>query len=229
MTADQMPDELWVSFIAKAMAYRNIGDPHAVDIKGEQRWTWYKKDAEKFLEHFGYLMEKSTRATPPKSQGVEVNYDADMWERELIKFVGTLSYTVWNICHNPTHADGNSDWFNDTLPHVVKGQEIIKGHIEKIREATRQHPTPAQAQGERGKALESFRWIKALAGDAINEPSFRTAFAHIEAALSHAPEVVTLTEIVDRSEPFFSGDTWEMQAAVEAITKAGYTIIKRTE
>lgn len=41
-------------------------------------------------------------------------------------FIRTLCYTVWSICHHPTHADGNADWFNDTLPTVQKGVEQIR-------------------------------------------------------------------------------------------------------
>lgn len=52
-------------WIARAMAYRSVGDPHAVDIHGNQRWTWYRADAEKFVEIFGH--ELATKLLPALS------------------------------------------------------------------------------------------------------------------------------------------------------------------
>lgn len=40
--------------IAKAYAYKSVGDPHAIDINGRQRWEWFLDDADKFLSIFGY-------------------------------------------------------------------------------------------------------------------------------------------------------------------------------
>lgn len=34
-------------------------------------------------------------------------------------FIRDLCFTVWSICHNPTHEDGNADWGNDTLPTEI--------------------------------------------------------------------------------------------------------------
>lgn len=40
--------------IAMAIAYKNVGDPHVVDINGQERWKWYLDDADRFLSLFGY-------------------------------------------------------------------------------------------------------------------------------------------------------------------------------
>lgn len=40
--------------IAKALCYRSMGDVHAVDVKGKQRWTWYLDDARKFINAYGH-------------------------------------------------------------------------------------------------------------------------------------------------------------------------------
>lgn len=41
-------------------------------------------------------------------------------------FIRSLCYTVWKMCHEPKHKDGNTDWFNDTLPVVNEGVEKIR-------------------------------------------------------------------------------------------------------
>lgn len=43
--------------IAMALCYRSIGDAHAIDVKGNQRWTWYIEDAEKFIKVYGHELE----------------------------------------------------------------------------------------------------------------------------------------------------------------------------
>ena len=37
-----------------------------------------------------------------------------------------ICFTVWSICHNPTHADGNADWGSDTLPTVQKAVALVR-------------------------------------------------------------------------------------------------------
>jgi hypothetical protein len=46
-------------------------------------------------------------------------------------FIRDLCFTVWSICHNPTHEDGNSDWSNDTLPTVQEGVKKIRDMLLK--------------------------------------------------------------------------------------------------
>lgn len=46
--------------IAKAYAYKSVGDPHAIDVNGRPRWEWYLDDADKFLSVFGYLFADRT-------------------------------------------------------------------------------------------------------------------------------------------------------------------------
>lgn len=41
-------------------------------------------------------------------------------------FIRNLCFTVWNICHSPTHKDGNSDWAEDTLPTVQDGVKYVR-------------------------------------------------------------------------------------------------------
>jgi hypothetical protein len=45
-------------------------------------------------------------------------------------FVRDLCFTVWQICHNPTHPDGNADWSTDTLPAVQAGVARIRAELE---------------------------------------------------------------------------------------------------
>lgn len=47
-------------------------------------------------------------------------------------FIKDLCYSVWVLCHEPKHEDGNTDWFNDTLPTVEKGKEIIQKHVNSM-------------------------------------------------------------------------------------------------
>lgn len=62
-------------------------------------------------------------------------------------FVRDLCFTVWSLCHNPTHEDGNTDWSNDTLPTVQEGVKRIRHHIRSL----------ARAGLEARKAEESMR------------------------------------------------------------------------
>ena len=48
-------DDLTLWF-AKAMAFSTIGDPNALDIKGEPRWKWYLPTAMRFVGIYGYLL-----------------------------------------------------------------------------------------------------------------------------------------------------------------------------
>lgn len=59
-------------------------------------------------------------------------------------FVRDLCFTVWSLCHNPPHEDGNTDWGNDTLPTVQEGVKRIRDHIRSL----------ARAGLEAGKAEE---------------------------------------------------------------------------
>lgn len=40
--------------IAKAYAYKSVGDPHAFSVNGVQRWNWFTDQADKFIEVFGH-------------------------------------------------------------------------------------------------------------------------------------------------------------------------------
>lgn len=44
-------------------------------------------------------------------------------------FIRDLCFTVWSICHNPTHEDGNADWGNDTLPTVQTGVAKVRNML----------------------------------------------------------------------------------------------------
>src|SRR5690606_5299411 len=78
---------------------------------------------------------KYTRPAPPAPEPKE---DAEALLKELCGdevnggFIRNLCFTVWQICQNPTHEDGKSDWGNDTLPTVQNG-------VAYIRETIRQH------------------------------------------------------------------------------------------
>lgn len=41
--------------IAKAYAYKSVGDPHAIDVNGRPRWEWFLDDADEFLSIHGHL------------------------------------------------------------------------------------------------------------------------------------------------------------------------------
>ncbi len=43
--------------LAKALCYRSVGDVHAVDTNGRQRWNWYAEDAKKFIDAYGYQLQ----------------------------------------------------------------------------------------------------------------------------------------------------------------------------
>lgn len=69
----------------------------------------------------------------PRVDGVR---EADIIVRELCGdeinggFIRDLCFTVWSLCHNPTHEDGNTDWSNDTLPTVQKGVAKVRAVLE---------------------------------------------------------------------------------------------------
>lgn len=44
--------------LAKAMCYRGVGDPNALDINGSSRWLWYQEEANKFYDIYRYLIIK---------------------------------------------------------------------------------------------------------------------------------------------------------------------------
>lgn len=58
--------------IAKGMCHRSMGDVHAVDINGTQRWHWYLEDAKKFIETYGYAL-----------QHFGAVYDGKIWSASL--------------------------------------------------------------------------------------------------------------------------------------------------
>ena len=49
-------------------------------------------------------------------------------------FIQDLCYTIWEKCQYPTHPDGKTDWFNDTLPIVQVGLEKIRAAIARHKE-----------------------------------------------------------------------------------------------
>lgn len=50
--------------VAKAYAYKSVGDPHALSVNGVQRWNWFTEDADKFIEVFGYAFHHLSRCSP---------------------------------------------------------------------------------------------------------------------------------------------------------------------
>jgi len=49
-----------------------------------------------------------------------------------------LAFTVWQMCHNPTHEDGNTDWGNDTLPVVNLMVERWRTAITSLEQTNRE-------------------------------------------------------------------------------------------
>lgn len=96
------------------------------------------------------------------------------------------------------------------------------GVIEILRlyAATRQHPTPAQAQGEKAKALEALEKHPWGSGFVPGGLEILRINDTIKAALSHAPEVVTEEQVIEKTG---------YVDIYEKIIASGYTIIKRTE
>lgn len=104
-------------------------------------------------------------------------------------FIRNLCFTVWQLCHNPKHEDGNTDWFNDTLPTVHKGVEQIR---QMVTEAHRQSTSKGcEVTGDREKALDAFERI---VQDAIhtrlgkNRQSGAADEMLVRAALTHHTE-----------------------------------------
>lgn len=50
----RMTEKDLVTWLAKAMAYRGVGDPNALDVHGLPRWLWYVEDALRFVDTYGY-------------------------------------------------------------------------------------------------------------------------------------------------------------------------------
>ena len=77
--------------------------------------------------------DKAFKESLNKTSSVDQNIiEQTILKRELEQFIGDLCYTVWTLCHNPTHEDGNTDWFNDTLPTVEAGQKRVKELLDQI-------------------------------------------------------------------------------------------------
>lgn len=99
---------------------------------------------------------------------------------------------------------------------------------------TRQHPTPAQAQGEIGKALRALDELGIISiGEGTEAQYVYTSrlIETIKAALSHAPEVVTVEEFARGMVIAIAADLTPKEIA-ESLQKNyphGLTIIKRTE
>ena len=114
-------------------------------------WKYYRDDLE-YVE---------VTATPPaQSDEVAEAMQFLFGNKHKGGFVKDLCYTVWDLCHNPTHEDGNTDWFNDTLPTVEDGKKIIQ---EKVQALT---TPPAQQQEGVVEALEGE--LRRLAGIILN-------------------------------------------------------------
>lgn len=57
MSQEEKPEWSLEETIAKAMCHRSVGDVHAVDINGRQRWNWYIEDAKKFISTYGHKLQ----------------------------------------------------------------------------------------------------------------------------------------------------------------------------
>jgi hypothetical protein len=80
----------------------------------------------------GNIREHSLHAAPP------VMGDREALIRELCGdelnggLIRDVCFTVWKICHEPKHPDGNSDWGSDTLPTVQKVVEIVRSKLASL-------------------------------------------------------------------------------------------------
>lgn len=56
LESKQVDRETLTKWFAMAMTYKGVGDPNAVDVKGDPRWKWNYEEAEHFVRIYGYLM-----------------------------------------------------------------------------------------------------------------------------------------------------------------------------
>ena len=71
--------------LAKAYAYKSVGDPHALDIKGEPRWKWFLDEADKFLSLFGYLVQSPAATSQPVDVDAIIERCAELIEQFIIR------------------------------------------------------------------------------------------------------------------------------------------------
>ena len=72
--------------------------------------------------------QETCKENPTQGGGVEKELCGDAVNGGFIR---NLCFTVWNICHNPTHEDGNSDWADDTLPTVQDGVKHVREFLQQ--------------------------------------------------------------------------------------------------
>jgi len=235
MTADQMPDEKFGDRIKvlrenSKQSLQTVAD--AVGSSKSHVWELEQKRTKNpclntilaFSKHFSvsvsYLIEGFDSATPPKSQGVEAAK-----KLEVVKMV--LKAASEDVRPAAPH------WHNDFLAKAVERVEEVQRLY--AQDATRQHPTPAQAQGERGKAYDALYVVfKDLCEAKLNGRPLdgweRVFVQNFHAALSHAPEVVTVDEFARGMVIAIAADLTPKEIA-ESLQK-NYPhglIIKRTE
>lgn len=84
--------------------------------------------------HAAEAVRRAALTSPPKAEAGEA--EAAELIRQLCGtdlnggFIRDLCFTVWSICHNPTHEDGNADWGSDTLPTVQAGVAKVRAALE---------------------------------------------------------------------------------------------------
>jgi hypothetical protein len=83
----------------------------------------------------------ASQDSPTRPDGLGGELERELCGDELNGgLIRDLCFTVWSICHNPTHADGNSDWGSDTFPTVQKAVGAVRA---KLKAALSANPAPA--------------------------------------------------------------------------------------
>lgn len=101
-------------------------------------------------------------------------------------FIQDLCYTVWEKCHNPTHEDGKTDWFTDTLPTVRAG-------IEKIRAALAS-PVEVEAVDMKKALIREHLDDGESAKDAQLKPFFQGLIAAVDTIAERYPAGVKIKQ-----------------------------------
>lgn len=79
----------FVQAIAMAICHYVVGDPFAVNVRGEHRWTWFRLDAQHFIKIYGYRLKHFTQneiglLTKESSESKPVARQVKLLEWEMI-------------------------------------------------------------------------------------------------------------------------------------------------
>lgn len=208
-----------------------VSGPLYYRLKDDNDWTIdqdaalhfaRKEDAQKIIDYYGWTRANPVehmwceKRPPPSSasQDSPTRPDGlgDELERELCGdelnggLIRDLCFTVWSICHNPSHADGNSDWGSDTFPTVQKAVGIVRS---KLKAALSAKPEPAAVGEVREASREEIaRIIDPTAWKM--EDGYLVEQEHSDDALAKADAILALSSL-----PAGSGE----EIAVNAIRK----------